>query len=139
MTRPLADRDSAPWWAALADHRLMLQRCRLCDRPRLAPRAMCDVCGSFEWEWAQADGRGTVISWTVSHRSFQPEQTAPYVVLLVALTEGAHLVLPGGWAGSQDGSDLEIGLPVRATFRDLPTEGEKAPATLIDWQGDPQG
>ena len=137
MTRPLPDRDSAPWWQALADHRLLLQRCTSCGTPRSAPRAVCNACGSFDRELREASGRGTVPTWTVSHRSFQPGRSAPYVVLLVRLAEGDDLVLPGGWAGAPDGSDLTVGASVRAGFLDLPPEGENPPAALLHWR--PEG
>jgi hypothetical protein len=75
----------------------------------------------------------------VSHRSFQPERTAPYVVLLVRLDDGDDLVLPGGWAGAPDGSDLEMGLRVTVAFQDLPTEGEKPNAALIEWRPEVPG
>ena len=130
MTRPVADRDSAPWWAALAEHRLLLQACAHCGRRRLVPRALCAACGSFDWGWAEASGQGTVASWVVSHRAYQQERTAPYVVVLVRLAEDDGIVLPGGWAGMPDGSDLAIGLPVRASYQDL---GGEPPAALLTW------
>jgi hypothetical protein len=134
MTRPLADRDSAPWWTALAEHRLLLQRCLRCNSHRAVPRAVCNACGSFDWDWSEASGRGTVASWTVSHRSFQPDRSAPYVVTLVRLAEGADLMLPGGWAGAPDGSDLRVDLPVHAAFDDAPIEGDSPAWALLSWQ-----
>jgi uncharacterized protein len=95
---------------------------------------MCSRCGSFDWAWVDASGGGNVASWTVSHRSFQPERAAPYVVLLVRLVEGAELLLPGGWAGASDGSDLEVGLLVQADFLDLPEDPQAGPAALLNWR-----
>ena len=43
-------------------------------------------------------------------------------------------MLPGGWAGAPDGSDLRVGLAVRADFHDLPTEGENPSIALLNWQ-----
>ena len=74
------------------------------------------------------------MSWTVSHRSFQPDRTVPYVVVLVRLAEGAELILPGGWAGASDGSDLEVGSPVRAGFDDAPGDGDGPGWALLSWQ-----
>lgn len=134
MTRPVADRDSAPWWQALAEHRLLLQRCESCGLLRWAPRAMCNGCGAFSWTWQEASGRGTVTSWTVSHRAFQPGRAAPYAVLLVRLAEGADLVMPGGWAGTHDDARLRVGLPVAAEYLDLPSEGDAdAPCSVVVW------
>lgn len=63
-------------------------------------------------------------------RGRAPDRQAPYAVVLVRLAEGADLMLPGGWAGRADGTDLAVGLPVRATFEDIPGE---PPAALIRW------
>ncbi|AGP60232.1 Zn-ribbon domain-containing OB-fold protein [Streptomyces rapamycinicus] len=137
MNRPVPDRDSAPWWQALAEHRLILQRCDGCGLLRWAPRAMCNGCGSFAWTWETADGRGTVASWTVCHRALQPGRQVPYVVLLVRLAEGDDLILPGGWNGPQDGAGLHIGLPVVAEYHDLRYDDEDAHAhraSLLTWR-----
>ena len=133
MSRPVADRDPAPWWAALAAHRLLLQTCDSCGTHRLPPRAICNVCGSFDGQWTEASGDGTIASWTVSHRVYQPNRTAPYVVVLVRLAETSAVILPGGWAGAPDGSDLAVGTQVRASFLDLPAT-ESEPAALLLWQ-----
>ncbi|MEU6422902.1 Zn-ribbon domain-containing OB-fold protein [Streptomyces spiralis] len=136
---PTPDRDSAPWWRALADHRLTLQRCDTCGLRRWAPRAMCSGCGGFTWSWETAGGRGTVASWTVSHRAFLPGRPTPYVVLLVRLEEGEDLILPGGWDGPADGTGLRVGLPVVAGYHDLETaagaeEADDAErASLLVW------
>ncbi|NUU24481.1 MAG: hypothetical protein HOV68_23695 [Streptomycetaceae bacterium] len=98
---------------------------------RWAPRGMCPACGGFEWRWHEVSGRGTVASWTVSHRSFQPGREAPYVVLLVRLAEASDVLMPGAWGGSAEG--LSIGLPVHAEFEDLPTTDDGAWA-LLHWR-----
>ena len=131
MTRPIEDRDSAAWWAALAEHRLLVQTCGSCGTHRLVARALCAACGSFEWQWTETGGTGTIASWTVSHRAYQPERTAPYTVVMVRLDEGRDLLLPGSWGGSADGADLAVGLRVRAAYDDLPGE---PPAALLRWE-----
>ncbi|MGI6873376.1 MULTISPECIES: Zn-ribbon domain-containing OB-fold protein [Amycolatopsis] len=128
MTRPLADRDSTAWWEGLAEHRLLLQTCGACGRHRLVARPLCASCGSFAWRWTEASGEGTIASWVVSHRAYQPDRTAPYTVVMVRLAEGDDLLLPGGWT---EGADLAVGLPVRATYQDLPGD---PPAALLRWQ-----
>jgi uncharacterized OB-fold protein len=128
------DRDSAPWWAALAEHRLLLQRCTSCATLRWAPRALCSTCGSFDRSWVEASGEGTVASWTVVHRSPSPATPTPYSVLLVRLAEAPNLLVPGGWAGDAAGTDLRTGLPVRAGFRDLPASADADPAALLCWR-----
>ncbi|MGW3472792.1 Zn-ribbon domain-containing OB-fold protein [Saccharopolyspora sp. NPDC000995] len=134
MSRPVVDRDSAPWWAALAAHRLLLQTCDHCRTHRLPPRALCNACGSFDWQWTEANGTGTIATWTVSHRTYQPDHTTPYVVVLVRLAEADDVILPGGWAGAPDGSDLAVDLQVRACFQDLPATDIEPAAALLVWQ-----
>lgn len=94
---------------------------------------MCNSCGSFDWDWTEASGRGTVASWTVSHRSFQPDRVAPYTVLLVRLAEADNLIIPGGWCGGSDAAGLAVGAPVVARYVDLPGERDDPPATLLHW------
>lgn len=134
MSRPVPDRDSAPWWMGLADHRLLLQTCEGCGTHRLAPRAMCHACSSFDWRWTDASGNGTIASWTVSHRTYQPDLAAPYVVVLVRLADADELLLPGAWGGAADGSDITINMPVRALYRDLPPADGTQPAALLVWR-----
>ena len=125
------DRDSAWWWAKLAEHRLMLQRCVRCGTLRWPPRAMCGVCGAFDTAEVQASGRGQVASWIVTQRAFLPHLKPPYVVILVRLADQEDLLLPGGWDGRPDGSGLRIGLEVRAGFTDAYAGPD---LTLLRWR-----
>jgi uncharacterized OB-fold protein len=138
---PGADRDSTPWWAALGRHELTLQRCDGCDAARWPPRAICNRCGSLDWRWAEASGRGTVASWIVNHHSFGSGaggsgaggREAPYVVLLVRLDDQDDILIPGAWAGLRDGSDLRVGLPVTVGFDDAAALESGEPVALLRW------
>ena len=57
-------------------------------------RASGAACGSDEWEWALATGRGQVYSWTITHRPLDPgfADEVPYAVLVVEMEEGPRLV-----------------------------------------------
>lgn len=127
---PTMDRDSTAWWAALARHELVFQRCGECQTWRWPARAMCNVCGSFGWGWFPASGRGEIVSWIVNRHRFLPGVKAPYVVLSVRMAEQPDLVLPGAYGGPVDDSRLAIGAPVRAGFRDVLGE---PPAALLTW------
>ena len=41
---PVVDPESAPYWAALKERRLILERCRDCGRHPFYPRALCPHC-----------------------------------------------------------------------------------------------
>ena len=107
--------ETRPFWEGLKDHRLVLQRCASCKQPRHYPRPMCDRCHSFESEWFEASGRGTVHSWTVAHHPFHMgfKKELPYVVLTIDLEEGVRMVAPLADANE---ADLKLGLPVKVGF-----------------------
>ncbi|MFC9556445.1 Zn-ribbon domain-containing OB-fold protein [Rhodococcus sp. NPDC056960] len=132
MKNSYGDRDSTEWWRALERRELLVQQCR-CGTLRWAPRAICNICGSFDWDWSGTDGRGSVVSWTVTRRQFAPIPAVPFAVVLVRLDQAANILIPGRWAGNVDGSDLYVGRHVRADF--TPTEpAEATPTTLITWK-----
>jgi uncharacterized OB-fold protein len=120
-----ADRDSVPWWEAVARHELVQQRCDRCQTWRWPPRALCGRCGSGEWAWQPAAGTGTVASWVVNHHSFLPGLEPPYTVVLVRLAEQDDILVPGSWLG--DGEPA-VDQPVTVVFHER--DGE----TLLGWR-----
>lgn len=80
-----------PFWDGLIDRRLMLQRCRneSCRRWVFYPRVCCPFCHADSLEWAQASGRGRIVSHTTvrrpHHAGFDAE--VPYVFAAVELEE----------------------------------------------------
>jgi uncharacterized OB-fold protein len=117
--RPAIDHDSAPWWAALGRHELVLARCADCRAWRWPPRALCGRCGSLDWSMVAASGRGTIASWIVNRHGFGGAFPLPSTVVLVRVDEQDDLLVPGGWAGADDGADLEMEMPVVAGFEDI--------------------
>lgn len=115
---PNPDPVSQPYWDALHEHRLVLQKCANCGAIRHYPRPMCDKCYSMDVDWADASGKGTVHSWTVSHHAFHFsfKRDLPITLALVDLEEGVRLncQLKG-----IDPEDIKIGLPVQVGFADL--------------------
>ena len=102
-------------------HELRFQRCRDCGAWRHMPRESCQACGSFNWAWERAAGKGQVFSWTVIHRALHPGFAAelPYAAVVVELEEGVRIVshvldLPV--------DQLRVGLPVEVVFDDVTPE-----------------
>ena len=121
---PGADRDSTPWWEALARRELVQQRCDDCGRWRWPPRAMCGECASLAWSWQPVSGQGKVVSHIRTHHSFLPGIEAPYTTVLVALAEQEDVVLVGFWGGD---AEPAIGDAVQAAF--VERDGE----VLLGW------
>ena len=107
--------ETRPYWDGLRAGRLRLQRCADCGKPRHYPRPMCDACWSMKCDWADASGRGTVHSWTITHYAFHPgfKGDLPYILLTVDLPEGVRM---NAQARGIEASDLRLGLPVRIAF-----------------------
>lgn len=89
------DDDSAPFWAALREERVELQRCTDCVRLRFPPMGRCPWCASAGQVREDVDARGSVYSWIVVHRAFRPEFAAdvPYVVATVDLDAGPRVAV----------------------------------------------
>ena len=106
---------NADFYAHCAAGELRFQRCTACATWRHPPRARCAACGSDEWEWALASGRGHVYTWTVTHRPIDPgfADEVPYAVLVVEMEEGPRLV--GNLRGLAP-SELTIGLAVEVVL-----------------------
>lgn len=115
--RPQPDADSLPYWHALRDHRVTVQRCEECGRAQLYFRALCKHCHSNRIKIEESSGSGTIYSFTVVHRVGNPvlnEQT-PYVLAIVELEEGPRVVTR---IQAQPG-EVAIGNDVVAAFHDI--------------------
>jgi uncharacterized protein len=92
---PQADADSAAFWTGLRAERIVLQRCSGCERLRFPPLGRCPYCRGTDAVHETVAGTGSVYSWTVVHRAFDPAFVAdlPYVVATVDLDVGPRLAL----------------------------------------------
>jgi uncharacterized OB-fold protein len=134
---PTPDRDSAPWWEALAARQLLVQQCTACEHRRWPARVMCSRCGSFEARWERTGGTGTVAARTTTHHAFLPGFTTPYhtVLVLLDVPDGQDdIVMPGGWSGD---AEPVVGQRVQADFRVVESDGERA--ALLQWRGRENG
>ncbi|MGC1283264.1 MAG: OB-fold domain-containing protein [Streptosporangiaceae bacterium] len=86
--------DTAPFWAATAEHRLTYQVCRACGQVVFHPRRHCTCCTSGDLEWRDSAGAGTVYTFTVIRQHGHPFFRAriPYLVGLIDLDEGFRML-----------------------------------------------
>lgn len=112
---PVSDEDSAPFWAALARHELLIQRCSNCGRTRVPRMPGCPRCGAPESLDEVASGRGVIYSWIVVRRPIGTitEHEIPCTILTVDLEEGCRAV--GQLVG---GATAQFDQPVMAGFVD---------------------
>jgi uncharacterized protein len=90
---PLTDGLSEVYWQAASRQRLLIQHCLACGSYQFYPRSHCRSCLAPEPEWVQASGRGRLHTFSVVHRSTNPEfaEDCPYVFAIVELDEGVRL------------------------------------------------
>jgi uncharacterized OB-fold protein len=89
---PSASLDSAFFWDAVREHKLLIQRCAGCGALRHPPRPMCPKCNSVEWDTIESTGRGELFSFVMPHHPAFPWFDYPYIVALVELEEGIRFV-----------------------------------------------
>lgn len=90
--RPIMGVYEKPFWEAVQQRELRLQRCRTCSHVWYPPGPVCPSCLSDDWHWDRMSGRGRVIAWTVFHRQYFRELPVPYLAVSVALEEGPLLI-----------------------------------------------
>lgn len=123
---PVADRDTRPFWEAVAEQRLVVQRCAACEHWIWQPCPLCPRCNAADPPWHEVPGDGHLVSWTVIHppvlRAWAKD--VPFAVLLVQLDEGVRMV---GRLVEADHEDLQVGQRLRLRWR------REGPTILPGW------
>jgi uncharacterized protein len=120
---PVKTPTTAPFWDALAQHRIVIQYSPSSDAyvfyPRVrAPRTLAD-----DLEWREISGMGTLYSFTVAYRPVSPHfaDAVPQLLAIVEWDEGprfsTEMVLPADRANP---AELSVGMRVRPVFFDYP-------------------
>jgi uncharacterized OB-fold protein len=93
LPKPETSDLTRPYWEALRNGHLVIQRCK-CGHAFLPARRLCRSCLREEPHWERASGKGVLLSWVVYHVAYHPafESRLPYNVALVQLEEGPQLL-----------------------------------------------
>lgn len=81
-----------PYWEAAQEERLIMQRCTACGRPQLYPGYLCRNCRSYDLEWVDAAGTGTIYTFTRQHRAVPGRAAADTIIAIIELDEGPRLM-----------------------------------------------
>jgi len=106
-------------WDGCREGKLRVQRCRSCATYVFIPQPCCTHCQSTALAWVETSGRGVVYSYTVVHRAPRPQFSAPYIVAIVAMEEGWHMLSNVVDCAPQD---MAIGLAVTVRFKRMNDE-----------------
>lgn len=109
-----------PFWAAAAEGRLSLPRCRQCARFNWYPAEQCIDCGGETFDWQDVAPRGRLFSWSVVERGLHPGYAGltPFVPALVTLDEAPTVRLVTRLLEA-DPATLDFNQPVTLVFEDL--------------------
>jgi uncharacterized OB-fold protein len=107
-----------PFWSALRERRLVVQRCTACGTLRFPPEVGCYACASRDASWAEMSGRATLWSWTVGHPPLLPyfAEQAPWPVAVVQLEEGPRIVTN---IKDVPAEEYAFGMPLTADYEDV--------------------
>jgi hypothetical protein len=105
---------SRPHWDGCREGVLRVQRCRACGHFVFIPQPICTRCQASALDWVESTGRGTVYSYTVVHRAPRPAFAVPYVVAIVELDEGWHMLSNLVDVAPEQ---VGVGMPVEVSFR----------------------
>ena len=113
--RPRPTPTTQPFWDALADERLRLQRCEACGAWVHYPRVRCPGCLSDQLDWCDVEPVGTVHTFTVARAPTAPPFAAqvPQYIAVIELANGVRLT---STLVDVEGHDLHAGTPVQGVF-----------------------
>ena len=135
---PEPDGLSTPYWQALGEDRLLVQRCANCGTWQFGPEWLCHRCHAFDPAWEEVAPRGTIYSWErVWHPSHPAlKDSGPYLVVLVALPHAGNVRMVGNLLGDPL-RDVVIGAEVDGVFEHH--TDATPPYSLLQWRcrGDP--
>jgi uncharacterized OB-fold protein len=106
---PVPFPETASYWEAAAQGRLLLKLCAACGAYHFYPRVICPFCFSDKTEWRDAAGTGTIYSFSVMRRA-----EIPYAIAYVTLAEGPTMMTN---IVDCDLDAIRIGQRVRLVFR----------------------
>jgi uncharacterized protein len=130
MMRPASSKDTKFFWDGVNAHELRIQQ-RDDGTLQHPPVPALWLDKEQETDYVVASGNGTVFSFVVHHAPKVPGRTLPFVIALVELEEGVRML---GELRGVDPAQVEVGMPVRATYIDFP-ENTVGPAwTLYAWE-----
>jgi uncharacterized protein len=103
------------FWTAGSDNELRLRRCQNCRFWIHPPGPICPRCRRGNLRWEATTGKGTLFTFTVNHKAWNPDVPVPYTIGIVELPEQEGLRLTSNIVGCGV-DDLFVGMPLRVLF-----------------------
>jgi uncharacterized OB-fold protein len=113
MIPPAVTEETAPFWAAAAEGRLVVEHCTACGAESHPPRGICRTCRGRTLDWVELAGPGTVYSFTVNHQQWQPDLEVPNAVVLVEFDDHPGVRITGRFHGGEPAIGMVVDVAVR--------------------------
>lgn len=121
--QPVKDEVTEPFWEATRRGVLMVQRDRTTGRLQWPPRSRALPGWEHDVEWVEMGGEATLFTYSVVHRSSHAYMTTPYVLAIVELPGGVHMLTR---LVEADPATIEIGMPLELAWEELES-GDRLP------------
>ena len=123
---PKINQIDQPFWKGATEGKLLIQKCRACEKLQFFPRVVCTGCFSCELDWVQAKGEGKVhtFSWVFVPRNPAFKEEVPICYANIVLDEG--VILESRIVGDKAKS-VKIGDKVRVRFQETASPEIKLP------------
>ena len=110
---------SAPFWDALAEHKIRIQYSPSNDQWVFYPRIVAPFTFADDLEWREISGSGVIYTFTIAERPVAPAfaDDVPQVLAIVQWDEGPRFSTE---IVNCDPYSLEVGMRVKPVFCDYP-------------------
>jgi uncharacterized OB-fold protein len=115
---PQGNPETAPFWEAAKQGKLLIKRCTACGEAHYFPRSICPFCFFDKTVWEESSGDAEIYTFSLMRKS----ATGPYAIGYVTLREGPSLQTN---FVDCDIAGLKIGQKVKVVFKS--TEGAPLP------------
>ena len=116
---PAVTEETAAFWEAARDGRLLVERCADCGADTFPPRGICRSCRGRSTAPVEVTGPGVVYSYTVNHQRWLPDLDVPYAVVLVDFPDHPGVRVAGRLRGCPPEA-VAIGMEVEVGFEPGP-------------------
>ena len=133
LPQPVPTELDAPFWQALGEERLEIQRCADCGGHQWGPEWICHRCHSDQVGYVEVAQEGVIYSYERVWHPVHPalKEQGPYIVVLVELPHADGVRLVGNLLGDPQ-QEVEIGSAVEAVFEHHSDADQ--PYTLLQWR-----
>jgi len=116
---PAVTEESAAFWSAANEGRLVVEHCSVCGAESFPPRGMCRTCRARAMVPVEITSRGRVYSLTVNYQRWLPDLDVPYAIVLVEFPDHPGVRIVGRLRGC-DPDQATIGMEVGVGFEPGP-------------------